>query len=1190
MALRTQRELQHAGRFQDEAPAAVVPSMPNANRGEQDAAACLYRALGEMWLSGARIDWHALNAPAKRRKVALPTYPFERARYWIDAPSPAGSDPGDADLRKRVDIADWFHVASWKRALPPAALSTESDGSPWLVFCDGGAEEEVVVRSLEESGLTVSVVHRADCFTRQRDGLYALNPSEPDDYDTLFRELRSSERFPRGILHFWGAAPTNEDSAGEPLPELELAFYSPLFLAQSIGRLEPDEPVELTLVTRNVHEVLTGDPPPRPQRAAALGLCTAIPQELANISCRSVELEAAGDKDLLASQAEMITQELISPPDDAIVAYRGSHRWLRTFEPVRLEDRESSQNRLRDGGVFLVVGGLGAIGLEVADCLGRATGGKIILTGRSGLPPRHQWAELAQQEGEISQCIRTILALEEAGVELAYYRADATDIGQMRSALQAAEQQFGPIHGAVFAAGGAKDMAMLLESGRSECEAQLRVKREGLLVLEELLIERELDFCFVQSSLASALGAIGMVGYVAAHHYLDAFVARHNRLSNQLWTSVNWDHWLTWKEPELELSNKESGWFMTPAEGSQAFLRVIYAAPTPQLLVSTGNLELRLRKWARGAIGRKAGIPEPEQGGESPAEYERPDFTTEYLAPRTSTEQALAQVWSEVLGIGKIGAKDGFFELGGDSVLGLQVVAKASQLGLRITPAQIFEHSTIERLAEVADSSDGPQAEQGRAAGDLPLTPVQTWFFGLQLDHPEHFNLAAVIELDRSVEPATVETVLAGIMDHHDSLRLRFEPGQGSSIRQFYDPTASSPQLIDVDVSELPASDREDAMRKRASELQAQLHLKTGPLMRCARFDFGPDQPARFLWIVHHLLVDVVSWRILAEDFTTALEQVQNGRKITLPSKTSSFQQWAHGLLEYAQSDRLRDELGHWQALSRTAVAMLPLDSSEGPNDFGSARTCSGTLSETETQTLLQQLPASNDVRVEEVLLAALAVSFGRKTQSSALLVDLEGHGREDVVEGLDLSRTVGWFTSIYPALLAVENNAAPAQNLASIKEQFRRIPRHGIGFGLARHLAEDPQTRTRMTALPRPELNFLYLGQFDSTAQQAPLRLMEPSSGLPCGLENPRQYLIEIVALIKDGRLRIEFTYSANRHNRETIEGWIKDYLAAVREFTEQCSTADPGKPTPSDYPSARVSQRDLDTLLGQIGGEGDK
>jgi non-ribosomal peptide synthase protein (TIGR01720 family) len=1193
MARRMQRETGNADGMMDESRAAVVASMANAKRDQQVAAASLYTALGEIWLSGASIDWPAVHAPARRRKVALPTYPFERERFWIDARSAPGPDAGGADLRKQEDIADWFHVASWKRAAPLAPLPGAIDRGAWLVCGDGGAEEEIIVRSLEEHGLTVSIVHRADCFASHGDGRYDLNPCEPGDYDALVRALLAEQRFPGRIVHLWGGRSAPGDSAEEGLSERDLAFYSPLFLAQSIGRLQPDERVELTLATRYVHEVLTGDPPPRPQRATALGLCTAIPQELANVSCRSVELEATEDQELLARQAGMLARELLSPPGEAIVAYRGAHRWQRTYAPIRVEEHGLDAGRLRAGGVFLVVGGLGAIGLDVADCLGRATRGKIVLTGRSELPPRQQWSELIQQENEWSQCIRKVLALEETGAEVAYFIADATDPGQMRAALQEAEERFGPVHGAVFAAGDQKSMAMLLDSGRSECEAHLRVKRRGLQVLEELLQDRELDFCFVHSSLASALGAIGMVGYVAAHHYLDAFVARHNRLSNQLWTSVNWDHWLTWKEPDLELSSQESSWFMTPEEGASAFLRVIRTAPAPQLLVSTGNLDLRLRKWATGAAGQAAEAPQAEQDREQQAGHERRNIATEYVPPRTPAEQALAKVWGEVLGIREVGAKDSFFELGGDSVLGLQVVAKAAQAGLRITPAQIFEHPTVESLAEVAASAAGPRADQGRASGELPLTPIQKWFFDLRLDRPDHFNLPAVIELDRSVGPATLEAALAGIVEHHDALRLRFKPDPDGSVRQFYDPSAAPPEVSDVDLSELPVQERDDAMRRRASQLQTQLHLEAGPLMRCARFDFGPDQPARFLWIVHHLLVDVVSWRVLAEDLTTALEQIQNGRQVTFPAKTSSFQKWATGLLEVARSDRLRDELGHWQALSRTAVAMLPLDSSEGSNDYGSARACSGTLDEPETQALVQQLPAGHDARVEEVLLAALARAFGRWTRSPALLVDLEGHGREDVVEGLDLSRTVGWFTSIYPALLTVDSSAEPAHALAAIKEQYRRIPRRGIGFGLARYLADDPQISTLMTALPSPELNFLYLGQFDDASRPAALRLMQPSAGLPCSVDNPRQYLIEIVALVSNGRLRIDFTYSVNRHSRDTVEGWLEDYLAELRNFAEECSGTDPGRLTPSRFPSAKVSQRDLDTLLGQLGaggGEGDK
>jgi non-ribosomal peptide synthase protein (TIGR01720 family) len=435
------------------------------------------------------------------------------------------------------------------------------------------------------------------------------------------------------------------------------------------------------------------------------------------------------------------------------------------------------------------------------------------------------------------------------------------------------------------------------------------------------------------------------------------------------------------------------------------------------------------------------------------------------------------------------------------------------------------------------------------------------------------------------VDNEAIESALAAVVVHHDALRLRYSFGEETGPRQFHSTEASPPPLIEVDLSELPLAGREAAMRARATELHQTLDLERGPLMQCVRFDQGPEQPTRLLWIVHHLLVDIVSWQVLSEDFFTALHQLRDGRPLALPPKTSSYKEWATGLADYAQSDSLREELGSWWALSRTALPTLPLDSAGGANDFQSARTLSGKLDEDETQALLRQVPAVSDTRVDEVLLTALAQAFSRWTRSSGLLVDLEGHGREGIVKGLDLSRTVGWFTSVFPILLEVRQVDGPGEALKSVKQQHRRVPRHGIGYGLARYLTRDPKITMRMRALPRPEVNFLYLGHVDSASRSSRMRLMQESSGLPCHPEAPRQHLLEVLALVSGGRLRIDFTYSVNCHRTETIDRLIGVFMEALRKLIEYCRSADAAGFTPSDFPAAQVSQRDLDTLITQLG-----
>ncbi|MHC4846816.1 MAG: condensation domain-containing protein, partial [Planctomycetota bacterium] len=275
-----------------------------------------------------------------------------------------------------------------------------------------------------------------------------------------------------------------------------------------------------------------------------------------------------------------------------------------------------------------------------------------------------------------------------------------------------------------------------------------------------------------------------------------------------------------------------------------------------------------------------------------------------------------------------------------------------------------------------------------------------------------------------------------------------------------------------------------------------------GPLARAALFTTGAEQPVQMLWIVHHLLVDVVAWRVLIEDLQAALGQRARGETVSLPPKTTSFQAWGRALADHARSDAALAEADHWRRMADARTVSLPDAIDAGPEVFASNRTVRIGLDEEATRALLQDVPAAYGTRIDEVLLTALARAWSARTGADALLVDLEGHGRADLVEGLDLSRTVGWLTTLYPALFTLPAGGDPGETLKSIKEQVRAIPNHGLGFGLLRYLRDDAATKEAMAALPKPPVNFLYLGQFDGDAS---LRLLQDVSGPPCSPDAPR-------------------------------------------------------------------------------------
>ncbi len=553
-----------------------------------------------------------------------------------------------------------------------------------------------------------------------------------------------------------------------------------------------------------------------------------------------------------------------------------------------------------------------------------------------------------------------------------------------------------------------------------------------------------------------------------------------------------------------------------------------------------------------------------------------------FLAPSTPAEQALAEIWRQVLGIERVGVHDNFFEMGGDSILSIQIIARANQVGLRFSPKQIFQHQTVAELAAAAGKAEAIQAEQGVVTGRVRLTPIQHWFFEQNLADPHHFNQAILLEVQPGLETSVLERALMRLLAHHDALRLRFTREE-SRWEQVNAGLEEEVPFTRLDLSGLPDDEQRRAIEAGSGELQASLNLSHGPLVRTALFVLGDAKPSRLLMVVHHLVVDGISWRILLEDFQTCCLQLSRGETIRFPAKTTSFKQWSERLAEYARSDALEQEHKYWMTETRTRASRLPVDRVGGANTVASTRTVEVSLSLEDTRALLQEAPAAYRTQINDLLLAALAQACADWTGERCLLVDLEGHGREAIFEDVDLSRTVGWFTTIYPVLLELGEAWHVRDVLRSIKEQLRRIPNRGIGYGLLRYLGGEAQVAEKLQGLPRAEVSFNYLGQLDQVLpESSPFRPAAESSGAARGQRGSRRYLLEINGGIAGGRLHVVWTYSENAHQRSTVERLAGGFIDALKLIMGHCTSAEAGGYTPSDFPLAQLDQEKLDRLIG--------
>ncbi len=553
--------------------------------------------------------------------------------------------------------------------------------------------------------------------------------------------------------------------------------------------------------------------------------------------------------------------------------------------------------------------------------------------------------------------------------------------------------------------------------------------------------------------------------------------------------------------------------------------------------------------------------------------------------PRNETEKILARIWSELLRSDRIGTEDNYFELGGDSILSIQIVSRAAREGIRLLPRQIFEHPTIAELAAVARQPAGEGEEAAETVeGRVPLTPAQHWFFEQDLAEPHHFNQALLLETALPERLPLLREALRQAAAHHSAFSLRFHRG-GEGWEQVHAPDEPSQELVLADLSALPHDRRAAALRELAGQVQAGFDLGRGPLLRGVLVHLLGGELQRLLLVAHHLVVDAVSWRILLEDLETVYRDLERGELPVLP-RTTSFGRWAARLAEHARSQEVAREIGYWLAAERAAVPSLPTDHPTGQNVMSAVDQIVVTLTEEETRTLLQGLPELYRSSLDEALLSALAAAVAAWTGSGHLLVDLERHGREEIFPAVDLTRTVGWFTAFVPLLLEVAADDEPAAVLKMVKEQVRRVPGRGLGHGLLLHLGGDPDAAARLRTLPQPEIAFNYLGQLDQALPaSSPFRAARESAGLSRGSRQVRRYLLEVTGYIAGGLLQVSFAYSPAIHDAATLDRLARRFAQRLRGLVAHCAGEEAGAFTPADFPEARLDAAGLDALLHRIG-----
>ncbi|SOD42121.1 type I polyketide synthase [Nitrosovibrio sp. Nv4] len=685
-----------------------------------------YLTLGKLWLSGLAIDWQNFYADERRHRVSLPTYPFERQSFWVKRGSTGTSIEA---LKKRENNAetgnnaalplqegygsairlldDWFYAPSWRRAdgVPLDGIFPGQAGSI-IIFGDEYLGSALIEHLLTQE-IEPIVVSAGSVFRRLDKNHYTVRAGERHDYDLLLRGMRDDGRNIGHIFHLWSV--TTDNDAPSHAESQAKNFFSLFYLAQALesakALIRPGTSVEITVITNQLEDV-TGNEQLRPDKALLLGPCKVIPQEYSYLVCRIVDVELQ-IADSLAN-IRLVKQILGESQADtvaSVVAYRGPHRWIQTFEPMQCPPH--SETFLRQAGVYFITGGLGGIGLTLAEHLARTRRAKLALLGRSPIPSREHWPKVlstAEKADSTRLKIEKIMHLEALGAEVLVLQADVAIQAELEAAVVQAHRRFGAIHGVIHTAGEVGS-GLISAKTREMVEKVFAPKIQGTRALHTVFKDEPLDFMLLCSSLAAIAGGLSKVDYCAGNAYLDAVARVAHRESAFPVVSVNWD---SWRDVGMAANMAmPEGVGIAPNEGVGAFERIVSGLMRPQVIVSTLDLGARLSQTQEDLVAQPLAFATARKYKEQEEQgrYPRPALQTIFISPDSELEKRIAEIWQSLLGMDAVGINDNLFELGGDSLLGIQLLSRVrSAFAVDLRPADFFRSPTVTGLAALVET------------------------------------------------------------------------------------------------------------------------------------------------------------------------------------------------------------------------------------------------------------------------------------------------------------------------------------------------------------------------------------------------------------------------------------------------------------------------------------------------------
>ncbi|WJG09754.1 non-ribosomal peptide synthetase/type I polyketide synthase [Aliiglaciecola sp. LCG003] len=1072
-------------------------------------------AHAKLWTYGVELAEPLM--PTSGRRVPLPTYPFQRKLCWVEPQqhSPAANfNTQKVNVEQKMPLHQWFYAPTWQSQKLNFKTPITDPQQRWLVLSEDAeflqqikielAAQKIDVISIAEYSSSASLANLAK----------TLGDFVPNHIVVInTREIRSCAEQP-------------PDSA---------PFYNLLALLQSLLSVLDFSQLQFNYVSRNACSV-NPQTECMPQRLMPLGLLRSLQAEYVGLKARFINVNEPA-----MIQATGLIAECLAEDGPLLINYQFGQRWTQQLQNVELPPSNTAISRLRVGGTYLITGGLGAMGLAFAKHLAQQYQANLILLSREALPQQNEWdAWLAQhpESDGVSSKIRAVKELQEVAANVMSVAVDVADSVGLENVKKQVLERFGEINGLIHAAG-VPGGGIIATMQQQTIQQVFSSKVIGTWNLNHTFADIKMDFMLLCSSLTSFIDRPGRGEYSAANYYLDGFANSANQFTQTPVLSINWDAWSG--SSMSQTAGAESAQERIESdEGVEALLRSLQSG-WPQVIVSTRNLcpPNSIEQPQESIQGSASSIEVKEHLLQSDQQVFDPSLTP--------AQQILSAIWQDLLGVDDLSISDNFFELGGDSIVSLQMTSRAAQKGLKITARQVFENQTIEALAKLvedqvqahgslqtADSDDHTCEHQPQQliTGETPLTPIQSWFFANEFAHPEHWNLYHQLSLPTLISAEQLRLVLQSIVLQHDVLRSQFiKVSDGWTQR-----VQGDEHKLEFERIALKSQNQQDLDTELAALIEQQsasLNLNGGNLYRFVMLDNPLNNDVTLLIVIHHLLVDIVSFNIILDDMRSAWLAVKAGRPVKLPAKTISFQDFAAGLQQYSTSQQCQQDYQYWREYENLTLLGLPVDSQHGDNAVSSASQQTLILDSATTARMTKGL-SKLGIQAKDVLLSTLVLTLAEFTGQSRILIELEEHGRDVLQDDYDVSRTVGWFTKAYPVHFTVPAFNHPMACVSSVQKMAEQASEVGLSYGLHKQQFNAQQTTSNASA---PQVVFLYQGNVlhdETKGEFTPLKPCQASRYA----QQIRTHLLEFNIWIEQGQAHINVGFSHQRHEAQTIKG----------------------------------------------------